>query len=262
MPVQCPFEIGREGPTVQPRLASRGAPEWVMQLALALASTILLLFSTTLGTAAAPSFDCSRARTTDEIAICGNPQLSELDRRTTAAFNSARASAGERAAKEIARRFLSSRQQCGADAKCIRRRQVEAIESNQALSKPTENTNGQPEESGSSPLPSTVGSGSTSKIAKSAIEGYWTDTECSGRKEKWIVFAGRLQRSCWSTQSALEKIVSVGTNYIKTVDNYHRYSYEFDGSRVLRTSVSCLKEVFGGECRTEETVYSRCASGE
>jgi outer membrane biosynthesis protein TonB len=68
-----------------------------------------------------PSFNCRYARTAGEIAVCGNPELAQLDRRMSAQFYSALAVArpGQRAMLQRTRnRFLSYRDSCRSTA-CI-----------------------------------------------------------------------------------------------------------------------------------------------
>ncbi|PVA12015.1 hypothetical protein DC366_03600 [Pelagivirga sediminicola] len=61
---------------------------------------------------AGPSFDCRRAGTPTEIAICANPSLAALDSALAAAWN-----AGGRRADQAA--WLRSRDACGADVACL-----------------------------------------------------------------------------------------------------------------------------------------------
>jgi uncharacterized protein len=58
----------------------------IMRLALILVS----LFLASPASAAGPSFDCAKAKAPDEIAICGDEQLSQLDRLMAAAYDEAR----------------------------------------------------------------------------------------------------------------------------------------------------------------------------
>jgi uncharacterized protein len=72
----------------------------------------------------AASFDCSRARYPDEIAVCSNRKLSELDTQMGALWYSYKSfpfmmgMSGQR--QDEARQFLSDRRQCGADVACLR----------------------------------------------------------------------------------------------------------------------------------------------
>ena len=68
-----------------------------------------------------PSFDCARARTRGELAVCGNPGLAALDRDMAAAFFSARSQADSRQRALLDRTrssFLAYRDRCGSDS-CI-----------------------------------------------------------------------------------------------------------------------------------------------
>jgi uncharacterized protein len=76
--------------------------------------------------AAGPSFDCAKASTADERAICANERLAELDRATATAFAQAAQKSREEAQK-IAVKTLRARHACGANSICILDQQVEAI---------------------------------------------------------------------------------------------------------------------------------------
>lgn len=68
-----------------------------------------------------PSFDCGRARTRGEIAVCGDPGLAALDRQMAAQFNAAmsRGDAQQRSLLQRTRgRFLSYRDRCATN-KCV-----------------------------------------------------------------------------------------------------------------------------------------------
>ncbi|MDF2115728.1 hypothetical protein PY365_09115 [Roseiarcaceae bacterium H3SJ34-1] len=75
-------------------------------------------------TARAAGFDCAKARASDEIAICGNSGLSELDTEMSALWYSysrvpmAMGSNGSR--RDEAEAFLTARGACGADVACLR----------------------------------------------------------------------------------------------------------------------------------------------
>ena len=74
-----------------------------------------------------PSFDCTKARASDEIVICGTPQLAELDNLVATGYAYLKSTRGRQAADEIGIPFWRLRQTCGSDPSCIRQRQVEAI---------------------------------------------------------------------------------------------------------------------------------------
>jgi uncharacterized protein len=86
----------------------------------------LLLTSPTLAREG-PSYDCGQAKAPDEIAICRNARLAQLDQLTAQAFQHARKILGEARAREIARAALKSRAACGASVVCIFDRQVDAM---------------------------------------------------------------------------------------------------------------------------------------
>ncbi len=68
-----------------------------------------------------PSFDCDRARTRGEVAVCGDPGLAALDRQMAAQYNAAvsEAEASQRRLLERTRgRFLSYRDRCATN-ECV-----------------------------------------------------------------------------------------------------------------------------------------------
>jgi uncharacterized protein len=80
--------------------------------------------------AASPSFDCARAGTASEHAICASPTLSTLDRALADAYRAARAGAGADMrdrirAEQIA--WLRDRDACGADPACLAARMQERV---------------------------------------------------------------------------------------------------------------------------------------
>jgi uncharacterized protein len=82
----------------------------------------LMLFGLLAGQAHAASFDCARAATPDERAVCSDPQLSELDEVVARAFGQAKlASPADQQGPvvEYAHAFLKDRRACAADRSCI-----------------------------------------------------------------------------------------------------------------------------------------------
>lgn len=85
--------------------------------------------------AAAASFDCTRAATPDEVAICASPKLSALDVLVDRAYGEARKGVDgtpdpkDRAhALEDARSFNARKRRCGADLGCLMAAHVGALE--------------------------------------------------------------------------------------------------------------------------------------
>ncbi|MFU1476484.1 lysozyme inhibitor LprI family protein [Roseovarius sp. C7] len=84
--------------------------------------TALALFAAAPLLAQQPSFDCTKASTPTEFAICGSPTLAQLDREIAAAYTVRRDALGasDRAALLAAQRdWLATRDQCGGDPACI-----------------------------------------------------------------------------------------------------------------------------------------------
>jgi uncharacterized protein len=75
---------------------------------------------------AKPSFDCAKARTQDEITICSDARLAELDQAVAIGVKEIPAIYQE-AARSIARQTLAARRSCGADKLCILDQQAAAI---------------------------------------------------------------------------------------------------------------------------------------
>ena len=73
-----------------------------------------------------PSFDCAKARTSDERTICADPRLSELDRVVAGAHELARTRVGAQATQR-ARELLAERRACGDNKLCIFDQQLRAI---------------------------------------------------------------------------------------------------------------------------------------
>jgi uncharacterized protein len=83
----------------------------------------LLLLGFIATSAHAASFDCTKATTPDEKAVCADQRLSDLDGVVSNAFKQARQAANnpgdQPALTAVARGFLKERRACGADRSCI-----------------------------------------------------------------------------------------------------------------------------------------------
>lgn len=86
---------------------------------------------------AQPSFDCRKASTPDELAICANPELGDLDSLIATAYGQLRAQLGKQTANRIHLPYLRARQACGGNAFCIMQRQANEIPAFEALGIPT-----------------------------------------------------------------------------------------------------------------------------
>ena len=74
------------------------------------------------GTAVAPSFDCQRARYSDEIAICQDPKLAQMDLNLARLYTGLRSVAVPRERKLLdadQTNWFNQRRACGADVRCI-----------------------------------------------------------------------------------------------------------------------------------------------
>lgn len=103
--------------------------------ALALLAALSPAFLSLAAPAAAASFDCTRASSPDERAICANPKLSALDVLVDRAYGEARRGPGgapdaaDRAhALDDARDFNARKRRCGADLGCLTAAHAGALE--------------------------------------------------------------------------------------------------------------------------------------
>jgi clan AA aspartic protease (TIGR02281 family) len=91
-------------------------------------SVFLLCISASCATCiAAPSFDCAKARTPSEIAICQSPRLAELDNIAAAAYAFIKSTQGRIAADKIGAPYWRLIDQCQGDPRCIEQRKIEEI---------------------------------------------------------------------------------------------------------------------------------------
>jgi uncharacterized protein len=74
-----------------------------------------------------PSFDCDKAQTQDEHAICTDTRLAELDQAVSIAYGQAELKVKDEA-RAAARDALAARHSCGSDRVCILDQQVNAID--------------------------------------------------------------------------------------------------------------------------------------
>jgi uncharacterized protein len=89
------------------------------------AAAAILPFALSAGASQAASFDCARAATPTEHAICDNPQLSSLDDQTAGLYytlisgGAPQATASVAQVKQDQAAFLTKRNQCGANYNCL-----------------------------------------------------------------------------------------------------------------------------------------------
>ena len=85
--------------------------------------------------ASAASFDCRQARTADEVAICDNRELNDLDVRMATLYEvtTGFVAMGQRSAmRDEQREWLAQRHLCRADVRCLRhsyRQRIAELES-------------------------------------------------------------------------------------------------------------------------------------
>lgn len=96
--------------------------EIVMRLKFTALAFVVMAIATQ---AEAASFDCNRAQTPDEKAVCRNSALSELDTQMAALWYSYKRFPFLMGASGVrwddAHQFLADRRQCGANIACLRR---------------------------------------------------------------------------------------------------------------------------------------------
>ena len=78
----------------------------------------------------AASYDCTRANTAAEIAVCANPSLNRLDEDLAVEYRSVLNRLPPRRAdmvRDDQRSWLMARDSCGADVRCLRARYQERL---------------------------------------------------------------------------------------------------------------------------------------
>ncbi len=81
-------------------------------------------------TAQTASYDCTRAATTTEIAVCDNPSLSRMDEDLAVQYRDLLNQLPPRRADRLRddqRSWLTARNSCGADVRCLRARYQERL---------------------------------------------------------------------------------------------------------------------------------------
>lgn len=91
-----------------------------------LAYALPLVFLMCVGGTSAASFNCQKASSPDEVAICSNDDLSNLDDAMAAAFRQAR-SAAPKVVRPLSISLLSERKACGGDVTCLKGAMTKAI---------------------------------------------------------------------------------------------------------------------------------------
>jgi uncharacterized protein len=83
-----------------------------------------------------PSFNCGKARFSDELTICRSSQLAELDNLVAAGYAFLKSTQGRSAADQVGIPLWRSRQSCQSDEACIRQREIEAVNAYHAAGAP------------------------------------------------------------------------------------------------------------------------------
>ncbi|MGB8313528.1 MAG: hypothetical protein WCE69_03490 [Aestuariivirga sp.] len=86
----------------------------------------VLLISASLAIADGASFNCANARSKDEIAICGNAVLSDIDYLINRAFRDFKPEFKPK--RDVARAFVADRNKCESDIACIASVQARTME--------------------------------------------------------------------------------------------------------------------------------------
>jgi uncharacterized protein len=94
-------------------------------------TVVLILFGLLPATAGAQSFNCRYARQPDEVTICEDRRLSQLDERLSARFYRLKNRLDGRELDRLERTqaiWLSRRSRCGSDADCIEEAYVSRLD--------------------------------------------------------------------------------------------------------------------------------------
>ena len=97
-----------------------------------LLKTLFITMVFTLGTtnlSHVPGFDCSKATTETEFAICNDPELSALDERTSKAYSRARHSEDGKQFKRNQLEWIKTRNACLSDTECLKNAYEEVLSS-------------------------------------------------------------------------------------------------------------------------------------
>lgn len=92
-----------------------------------LGTAMAIALTATTASAAMPSYDCRKAKTADEIAICTNDMLAANDWQMFFGWSIYKRVVGSKIANAVARVHLRERHHCGADFLCINEVQADAI---------------------------------------------------------------------------------------------------------------------------------------
>ena len=106
------------------KVASCGKRRWCATFVTICAALVVCLRSVE---AASPSFDCRKAQTPDEIAICQEPVLAHIDVLISEAFR--RYDSEFRKKDEVGAAYLADRRACKSDVACIATIQARMLES-------------------------------------------------------------------------------------------------------------------------------------
>jgi uncharacterized protein len=74
-----------------------------------------------------PSFDCAKASMADELVICSNSELAELNKAIATGYEFVRSANGDLIVKQIDAPLSQARQACGSDFTCIKDQQIAAV---------------------------------------------------------------------------------------------------------------------------------------
>lgn len=88
--------------------------------------------------ALAVSFDCSKARTADQIAICSNPTASLLDDIASRGYRYLKGRYSKKEVNQLNRQILGYRRNCGSNVDCVIATQIETIKIFKKLGAPVE----------------------------------------------------------------------------------------------------------------------------
>jgi uncharacterized protein len=89
-------------------------------------AAMVLMLTADVALAEGASFNCANARSKDELAICADPVLSEMDYLINKAFGEFKPEF--RSKREVARAFVADRKTCESDVACIAAVQARTIE--------------------------------------------------------------------------------------------------------------------------------------
>jgi uncharacterized protein len=212
---------------------------------------VLVALAATPAFAQGPSYDCAKAQTPDEKAICADAKLSELDRLGAQGYRQARSSPGNaKKSVDAAKAFLAKRRACDATTDCIMREQAAVLEVYRGLGATVEVP-----EWAKTP-PDWAGADPNAKV-KSVDSAGPNPAQVAASAAQAAKPAAPPEPAKWSGPCRVEQAIGGGTWIVRVEESFAtiRAQMVYSALDVLR-----LKTRDGGEARAKVFPYTYSAS--